>query len=93
LERGSVEQLEIHLKDQNTSMSELERSCVNNGGFVLFQVNEVYLDRQGFTLPKVGKIQWRKLNFSYDTPESKRKNINEMMDVIKNKIAPVNCNE
>ena len=79
LTRGSIEELEIHMKDERSCIEELHKTV---RGFLLSRVNEMYLGPQGFTLPTVGLMKWRKLNFLNDTPENNIQDINEMMDVI-----------
>lgn len=90
LKRGHVEQLEIHLKDQCTRITELE---ANVRGFLLSQVDEMYLGTQGFTLPCVGTIKWKKLHIPNDTPANNTQDINEMMDAVMLKLLPLERNQ
>ncbi len=77
LRRGFVEQLEIHMKDQFTCIAEVEK---NMRGCLLTEFAQMHvglqakagfiecpLGRQGCMLPKVGYIQWKKLNIPIDT--------------------------
>ena len=86
LKRGCVEQLEIHLNDQCTRITELEK---NVRGFLLSRADEMYLGTQGFTLPRVGTVKWKKLNIPNDSPTNNILDINEMMDAIMLKLVPL----
>ena len=86
LKRGRVEQLEIQLKDKCTCITELEK---NVRGYLLSRADEMYLGTQGFTLPNVGTIKWKKLNIPNDISANNIQDINEMMDAIMMKL--VSC--
>jgi hypothetical protein len=98
LRRGCVEQLEIHMKDQFTCIAEVER---NMRGCLLTEFAQMHvglqakagfiacpLGRQGCMLPKVGCIQWKKLDIPIDTLANNVQDVHEIMDFIKMRLVP-----
>ena len=99
LRRGFVEQLEVHMKDRFTCIAEIERNmraCLladfakmhqglpDKHGFVMCPQG-----RNGCMLPKVGNIEWKRLNVPIDTLDNNVQDIHEIMDFIKCRFVPL----
>ena len=79
LSRGNIKGIEIHSNDPRTTISFIT-SVVQ--GFLLSRATQMETGPQGFVLPGVGSIKWKKLVLPNDSPVNNTQDINEMIHAI-----------